>query len=364
MRQRVLRGLKQQDQCLGAGFGYLVMIRPLWMEAQLRRHREVRREHKRWRKSRHGRVQRGRRVRPFISRIEVDTVASVRKGQVDVELHQFHCSKGIMVPGGEDSEPYIVGTVLDNGAGISCVSEVTVCALQKRFPGVDVAQPFYGEQHQVVLADGRAAPIGWQTCSLTATIMTPWAPVTIRLALAVMPGENDSLIIGSKTLREKLSIDVMKQLRDTAAVSGGGASSTDRASAEVAAMPPEVIGVRRMAVTMKAMQQVADIEVETAGETDGFKDALLDGVPKLMMGSGDSETEQREQILKDAVWRATQAGMPPSDVAELRRLVLGHYEEAFHRGLTGEPPAQVEPTRVVWTPTARTMKANPTSHAP
>ena len=67
----------------------------------------------------------------------------------------------------------MVGTILDSGAGISCVSEVTVCALQKRFPGVDVVQPYDGEQHQVVLADGRAVPIERQTFSLMATIMTP-----------------------------------------------------------------------------------------------------------------------------------------------------------------------------------------------
>ena len=53
---------------------------------------------------------------PFISRIGVDAVASVREGQVDVEPHQFHCLTGIMIPGGEDSEPYMVGTVLDSGA--------------------------------------------------------------------------------------------------------------------------------------------------------------------------------------------------------------------------------------------------------
>ena len=46
-----------------------------------------------------------------------------------------------MVLGGEDSELYMVGTVLDSGAGISCVGEATVCALQKWFPGVDVVQP-------------------------------------------------------------------------------------------------------------------------------------------------------------------------------------------------------------------------------
>ena len=137
----------------------------------------------------------------------------------------------------------------------------------------------------------------------------------------------------------------MEQLRDTAATSGGGASSTDNSPAEVPAMPPEIIGVSRVAVTMKAMQQVADIEVEAAGETDGFKDALLNRVSKMMMGFGDSEMEQRKQATEDATLRAAHVGMPPSVVPELRCLVLGHYKEAFRRGLTVEPPAQVEP---VW----------------
>ena len=67
---------------------------------------------------------------PVISRIKVDAVASVREGKVDGEPHQFNCSTSIMVSRGEGSEPYMVGTVLDSGAGISCVSEATVCALQ------------------------------------------------------------------------------------------------------------------------------------------------------------------------------------------------------------------------------------------
>ena len=219
---------------------------------------------------------------PYISRIGVDAVVSVRDSQVDIEPHQIHCSTGMMVPRGEDSESYMVGTVLDSRAGILCVSEAAVCALQKRFPGVDVVQPYDGEQHQVVLADGQAVPIERQTCSLTTTLMTPWAPVTIRLALAVMPGEDDLLILGSKTLGEKLTIDVMKQLKDTTAASGGGASITEHAPAEVPAMPLEVIGVRREAVTMEA-RQMADIDVEAAGETNGFEDVLLDREPEIMM---------------------------------------------------------------------------------
>ena len=212
----------------------------------------------------------------------------MREGQVDVEPHQFRCLTGIMVPGGEDLEPYMMGTVLDSGAGISCVSEATVCALQKRFLGVDVVQPYDGEQHQVMLADGRTVLIERNTFSLTATIMTPWAPVTIRLALAVIPGEDDLLILGSKTMREKLSVDVIKQLRDTTVASGGGASITERAPAEVPAMPPEIIGMRRVAVTMKAMQ-LTDIEVEAAGETNGFENVLLDREPDMTMSLRDRE---------------------------------------------------------------------------
>ena len=54
---------------------------------------------------------------PFISRIGVDELASVCEGQVDVEPHHFHYSTGIMVPGGVDSEPFMVDTILDSGAG-------------------------------------------------------------------------------------------------------------------------------------------------------------------------------------------------------------------------------------------------------
>ena len=123
-----------------------------------------------------------------------------------------------------------------------------------------------------MLADGRVVPIKRQTCSLTATIMTPWALVVIWLALAVMLRENGLLTLGSKTLCEKLDIDVTKQFRDTTAASGGGGSSTESAPAEMPPMPPEIIGVRRAASSMEVME-VAEIEVETAGEINGVKDA-------------------------------------------------------------------------------------------
>ena len=110
-----------------------------------------------------------------------------------------------------------------------------------------------------------------------------------------MSGEDDLLILRPKTLREKLTIDVMKQLRDTAVASGGGTSSTEHSLAEVPAMRPEIIGMPRVAGTMEVMQKVADIEVETAGETNGFNDALLDRESDMMMMSfSDRKIQQCE----------------------------------------------------------------------
>ena len=86
-----------------------------------------------------------------------------------------------------------------------------------------------------------------------------------------MPGEGDSLILGLKTMREKLNIEAMKSLMDAAAVSRVGTSNTQPASAEGQAMPPEIIGVRHVAATMNAVQQVAVIEAEDLGKPVGSR---------------------------------------------------------------------------------------------
>ena len=67
-----------------------------------------------------------------------------------------------------------------------------------------MVQPYDGEQHQVVLTDRRTLLIERQTSTLTATIMMPWALalVAIQFALAVMPEEDDLLVLGSKPLHE------------------------------------------------------------------------------------------------------------------------------------------------------------------
>lgn len=44
-------------------------------------------------------------------------------------------------------------------------------------------------------------------------LATPWAPVVFSLALTVIPGSDNVLIIGNKTLRERLGIDIMEGLK-------------------------------------------------------------------------------------------------------------------------------------------------------
>ena len=53
MCQLVIRRFKGKDQGLGVGFGYLIKIRPRWMEMQLTRRREVPRGLKKRGKRRH-----------------------------------------------------------------------------------------------------------------------------------------------------------------------------------------------------------------------------------------------------------------------------------------------------------------------
>ena len=56
------------------------------------------------------------------------------------------------------------------------------------------------------VADGRELSIRSQTRRMNVTTLTPWAPVEVTLSLAVLPGIDDVLIIGSKSMRERLGL--------------------------------------------------------------------------------------------------------------------------------------------------------------
>ena len=52
-----------------------------------------------------------------------------------------------------------------------------------------------------------------QSCSLHPTIESAWGSVRFTMPFIVLPGGGDVVTIGQKTLREKLEIDVMAQLK-------------------------------------------------------------------------------------------------------------------------------------------------------
>lgn len=78
---------------------------------------------------------------------------------------------------------------------------------QEAFEGLDIVHPHSGLK---TVADVRGMAITQSTCLLTAAIMTPLEPANIRLTVAVLPGGDDGLIVGWKTLREQLHFDVMQ----------------------------------------------------------------------------------------------------------------------------------------------------------
>ena len=97
------------------------------------------------------------------------------------------------------------------------------------------------------------------------------------------------LILGSKTLLDKSGKNMMEQPKGMAKASGGGVSSMEPAASKVRAIQPKVVGVRRVTVKVKAMQQVVDIGVRAAEKTDGFMDALINRGRNIVTGSCNSD---------------------------------------------------------------------------
>ena len=73
-----------------------------------------------------------------------------------------------------------------------------------------LTQAFIGHA-RVVVSLGEACGIETQSRQLHLTIRIPWGPVRFTMPFVVLPGGGDVVIIGQKTLREKLGIDVMAQ---------------------------------------------------------------------------------------------------------------------------------------------------------
>ena len=146
------------------------------------------------------------------------------------------------------SDSMTVGTVLDSGSDIYCLSERLAKQMEHHFGGEQLVHPCMKEIY-VMLANGHKAVVRNQTRTLQVAIETPWGPVVISSAFAVIPGIDSVLILQSKTLRETLGIDTISSLKSK--TQGGDTSSGE--------MPEDVgsrggMSLRNVAVTMRGMQ--------------------------------------------------------------------------------------------------------------
>ena len=178
----------------------------------------------------------------------------------------------------------------------------------------------------VQLANGRNVMVKNQTRTLQVAIGTPWGPVVISTAFAVIPGTYSVLILGSKTLREKLGIDVMASFKSKA--QGGDKLSGD--------MPEDVgsrggISLRRAAVTMKGMQAADKVAAAMESRDEFVEDVVARG-PPMFMEVGDEVIARREALMAD-VDAALEAGLPSDAETRLPRCGVGPVVDMAHEPL-------------------------------
>ena len=151
------------------------------------------------------------------------------------------------------------------------------------------------------------------------------------------------MIIGSKTLRERLDIDIVQAFHQRVPEVGEPFTAPDSASRA----EETVSSVRRVSgpgLTLQGMLQ-AQTEDALVDPPDNFCETLVSHGPATFMEAGE-EVAARREALVGALRVVVKVGLPGGCVAELKDIVLGECFDAFRNALTGETLARVAPMRV------------------
>ena len=141
-----------------------------------------------------------------------DTSVDTVRTEPHLEALTQHVAGRLAVSGASAAAE--VNALVDSGSGITAMSEKLVEALHRQ-PGMTqttLTQAFAGHA-RVATSLGLECDSETPSCPLHLTIDTPWGPVRFTIPFRVLRGGGDVVIIGQKTLREKLGIDVMAQLK-------------------------------------------------------------------------------------------------------------------------------------------------------
>lgn len=160
---------------------------------------------------------------------ETTTVVSVPSGRgaaqrvlpttlsdaVEVEHHERGCLVDLSVPGAANPTVCPVKAAFASGAGLSTISSSIVPRLQAAFPEVCVVEAMC-QEHTLRLVDGREVVVTAKTCPVRVAVHTGGGPVVLSpQRLAVMPGTEDVLVLGSPALK-RMGYDVYAMLEKRA----------------------------------------------------------------------------------------------------------------------------------------------------
>ena len=295
--------------------------------------------------------------------VDIEERSDGAKG-VDIELLKYHCGAELVARGGKTLESLGLQAVLDGASGDAGISERLLERLRRHFgSGVDVSPLKFGPC-QVSVADGRALMARYQTTDdPQVTLQAPHGRISFRVAFVIFPGSDDVMIVGSKTLRESLDINIVQAFHQWVSHVGelfAAPSSAARAGETVSS-------VRRVSgpgLTLQGMLQ-AQAEDALPDPPDEFCETLVSHGPAMFIMAGE-EVATRREALVGALRVAVEIGLPEGCVAELEEIVLGECFDAFRRTLTGETPARVASMRVTLKQGAdlSPMKAKPRVYPP
>ena len=151
------------------------------------------------------------------------------------------------------------------------------------------------------------------------------------------------MIIGSKTLRERLVIDIVQAFHQQVSEVGElfAAPCSAAHAEETVSLVRKVSGP---GLTLQGMLQ-AQAEDALTDLPNDFCETLVSHGPAMFMEAGEDVAARREALV-GALRVAVEVGLPEGCVAELEEIVLGECFDAFPRALTGETLARVAPMRV------------------
>ena len=231
-----------------------------------------------------------------------------------------HCGAELVARGGKTLEPLGLQAVLDSASGVTGISERLLERLRRHFGGVDVSSLTSGPC-QVSVADGLALMARYQTTDdLQVTLQDPHGRISFRGAFVILPGSDDVMIIGSKTLSESLDIDIVQAFHQQVSQVGELFAAPDSA----VRADETVTSARRLSEPGLTLQGMLQAQAEDAlpDPPDEFCKTLVSHGQAMFMEAGE-EVAARREALVGALRVAVEVGLPERCVAELEKIVLG-----------------------------------------